>query len=105
MDSRDWSDGHARAVAVFLNGEAIPEPDPRGERIVDDSFLVLFNGHYEPVEFTLPSKEYGATWQVVLDTTDALPDLEGSHEASSPVTLEARSTVVLRRPKPARGTS
>ena len=105
MDSEDWSDSRARAVAVWLNGEAIPEPDPRGERIVDDSFLILFNGHYEPVEFTLPGKAYGETWQVVVDTTEALPDLDGAHEASSPVTVEARSTIVLRRPKPARGQS
>ena len=35
---------HARAVMVFLNGDAIAEPDLRGQEIVDDSFLVLFNG-------------------------------------------------------------
>jgi glycogen operon protein len=44
---------------VFYNGDAIPEPDPRGQRQVDDSFLVVYNGHHEALPFTLPSEEYG----------------------------------------------
>ena len=47
MDDESWANGYARSLAVFLNGAAIPEPDTRGQRIVDDSFLVLFNGHDE----------------------------------------------------------
>ena len=105
MDDEDWSKGHARAVTVFLNGEAIPEPDPRGERIVDDSFLILFNGHHEAVEFTLPGKEYGEQWQVVVDTTFGAVVPDGSHQADDPVTAGARTTIVLQRPRPARGQS
>ena len=41
---------------MFLNGEEIAAPDARGERIVDDSFLLLFNAHHEDVEFTLPTR-------------------------------------------------
>ncbi|MEW6475492.1 MAG: glycogen debranching protein GlgX [Actinomycetota bacterium] len=47
MRDDDWRAGFAKAVGVFLNGEEIPDPDPRGRRIVDDSFLVLFNAHLE----------------------------------------------------------
>ena len=32
MDDDDWANGYARSLTVFLNGEAIPEPDTRGER-------------------------------------------------------------------------
>ena len=31
-----------------------PRPDAHGERIVDDSFVLLFNARHEDVEFTLP---------------------------------------------------
>ena len=60
MDAESWANGYARSVAVFLNGDAIPEPDPFGQKVVDDSFLILLNAHYEPLEFTLPEKAYGA---------------------------------------------
>src|ERR1039458_724530 len=37
MTDDDWSAGFAKSLTVFLNGNAISEPDPRGERIRDDS--------------------------------------------------------------------
>ena len=37
----------AQRSAVFLNGEGIPDRDPLGERVVDDSFLLLFNAHHQ----------------------------------------------------------
>ncbi len=71
MQDGDWSRDDARAVAVFLNGDAISEPDPRGEPVVDDSFLILLNSNYEPQDFLLPAKEYGEAWSVVVDTIQA----------------------------------
>jgi glycogen operon protein len=38
----------------FLNGEGIDSPDARGERVVEQSFYVLFNAHYEALPFVLP---------------------------------------------------
>ncbi|MDI9582264.1 MAG: glycogen debranching protein GlgX [Thermobispora sp.] len=69
MREADWHSG-ARSLAVFLNGDAISEPGPRGERIRDDSFLLLFNAHHEPVTFTLPGSEYGPGWVAVIDTAE-----------------------------------
>ncbi len=97
MSDAQWQEELARAVMVFLNGDAIAEPDLRGEEIVDDSFLVLFNAQPEPVSFTLPDKEYGETWTVALDTDHQLnPGDELS--AGTQLSLEHRSTVVLVRP-------
>ena len=45
---------------MFLNGDAIPAPDARGERVVDDSFLLCFNAHAEPVEFVAPDDDLRA---------------------------------------------
>ena len=44
-----------------LNGEAITEPDPRGEPITDDSFLLLFNASENDLEFTLPPPDTGTS--------------------------------------------
>jgi isoamylase len=68
MTEQDWQAGYAKSVAVFLNGEAITEPGPRGERVTDARFLLLFNAHSEPITFTLPDSRFGADWEVVVDT-------------------------------------
>ena len=44
------------------------ELDQRGAKVVDDSFLVAFNSHHEPITFTLPEEEYGAEWYIEVDT-------------------------------------
>ena len=84
---------------VFLNGEGIREPDARGERIVDDSFFLLFNGHFEPIEFTLPDLGAGERWQVAVDTAaPMLGDAESrSVKTGEPVEVDARAVLVLHR--------
>ncbi|GMA85224.1 hypothetical protein GCM10025868_04740 [Angustibacter aerolatus] len=81
MSAEDWTNGYARSLAVFCNGSAIPEPDRRGAPTTDDSFLVLFNGHHETLEFQAPDVQYGQTWQIVLDTSDGL-EPQGEPEAA-----------------------
>ncbi len=71
MTQRDWQAAQARALTVFLNGNAISEPGPRGERITDDSFLLMFNAARRALEFVVPV-DHGQQWQVVVDT--ARPD-------------------------------
>ncbi|TQJ46839.1 glycogen operon protein [Streptomyces sp. SLBN-115] len=99
MTDRDWQRADAHSVGVFLNGDAIAEPDPRGRPVVDDSFLLLFNSYWEPVVFRLPDAAYGERWTVCADTTepDGDPD-ETEYKAGAEVTLEARSLIVLARP-------
>ena len=100
MQDSNWDWDEARAVTVFLNGEAITEPGPRGERVVDDSFLILLNGHDEPLEFRLPDPRYGPAWTVAADTaTPAAGRDETELKAEARVLLEARSTLVLTRPR------
>jgi isoamylase len=98
MAEEHWGEGFAKAVGVFLNGEAIDDPDPRGERIVDESYYVLFNAHHEALRFVLPKENWGKEWTVVLDTSATqMEEEQGSHKASEEVAVEARSLKVLRR--------
>ncbi|MHA3837998.1 glycogen debranching protein GlgX [Terrabacter sp. AAH1] len=98
MDDEAWSNGLAKSLMVFLNGSAIPEPDPRGQTIYDDSFLVMFNAHDEPLTFTLPDDEYGAEWIPVIDT--ALHDVQVNRlEPTWQIQVQPRSTIVLRCPR------
>jgi glycogen operon protein len=101
MQQRDWQNRHARSVALFLNGERILEPDKRGQTILDDSFLVIFNAHYEDLDFTLPPARYGSWWSVLVDTADDGTWSADSGDTFGPgdvVVVSARSTIVLRRP-------
>lgn len=68
MAQEQWNAGFIKSLAVFLNGEEIATPNHRGERILDDSFLLFFNAHYEMLEFTLPEALNDYDWELVLDT-------------------------------------
>jgi isoamylase len=71
MTDRDWNTGYARSLAVFLNGDAITEPGPRGDIVRDQSFLLLFNANREPVSFTVPDSRYRPGWDVLISTATA----------------------------------
>ena len=48
MAEEDWGHGYAKSLGIFLNGETIPNPNPRGEPVIDANFYFIFNAHYEP---------------------------------------------------------
>jgi isoamylase len=100
MKEQNWDDGFGRAIVVFLNGEGIPDLDQRGMHVVDDSFLMAFNAHYENIEVKLPGEGYGAEWAVVVDTATGEVAAEPGEEtvsAAGALTVTARSLVVLQR--------
>jgi glycogen operon protein len=99
MGDDDWNARSASSVGLFLNGGAITDRDRRGQRVTGDSFLLLFNAHGDAIEWTLP-KQWGGSWELVIDTETAEPDREGEI-LESPATLPVagRSVVVLRRPE------
>jgi glycogen operon protein len=99
MTDADWDAGFAKVLGVFLNGDAIPNRDPRGRRIVDDSLLLLFSAHHEPITFTLPGEAFGRQWDVAFDTAEpALAEGARVHKPGEDVDVAARSVVVLHRP-------
>ena len=95
MTEADWNEHHETCVGMFLNGEAITSPGPRGERVVDDSFLVLFNASPDPRKWTI-SGPWGDTWERVLDTALDGPDPDGDELLRGDLILTDRSVVVLR---------
>jgi isoamylase len=97
MSEEDWGAGFGKSVAVFLNGDGIPDRNARGERVTDQSFIMIFNAHDGAIDFLLPAPEYGAAWEVVLDTATPQQAEPALAEAKSPITVEARSLAVLRR--------
>ena len=99
MTDDDWHSGFARSIGVFLSGQGIPTPDKHGEEIVDDSFYLLFNAHFEPMPFRLPTGAWGERWETVIDTNKPIPDLRSHQElhAGEEIEVEGYSMMVLRR--------
>ncbi len=98
MTDRDWGAGFGKAIAVFLNGDAITEPDPRGQPVLGDSFLLLFNAHSDPVAFSLPPERFGQSWEVVLDTAAGAVATEiPVLHASSRVRVAGHAAQIMRR--------
>jgi isoamylase len=103
MAGRDWNTPDARAMMVFLNGDAITEPGPRGEPVRDDTFLILLSAQLDPVTFTLPGPKFGLSWAITLDTAAARAS-EGSgteHGPGGQIVLAGHAMMALRRTDPA----
>ncbi|MGB3772406.1 MAG: glycogen debranching protein GlgX [Rhodococcus sp. (in: high G+C Gram-positive bacteria)] len=97
MTEEDWDSGFGKSLAVFLNGESIPEPDGRGNRVVDDTFYLCFNAHHEPIDFTTLDGKYADEWTVALDTSTATGADDRVVVAGTAIAVEARSLLVLRK--------
>lgn len=98
MGEEEWNSGFAKSMAVFLNGQEIPRVNAQGQRIMDESFLVIFNAYWEMLEFSLPEVMKHQEWQVVIDTKEPSFVQDGPvYTDDKKVPVTGRSVVVLRR--------
>jgi isoamylase len=97
MTSEDWDSDFGKCISVCLNGEAIHEPDARGERVIDDSFLLCFNAHDHAVDFVMPHDDYATEWTAELDTTDPAGEVTLVVHDGDEVSLPARALLVFRK--------
>ncbi|MET0423803.1 MAG: glycogen debranching protein GlgX [Actinoplanes sp.] len=97
MTEADWNTRSGMTMTVFLNGNGIPERDALGEQILDDSFLLLFNPLGDGVTFTLPARDFGRTWEIVVNTADPLlAARRRTSRAGGQVDVPGHTMVVLR---------
>jgi isoamylase len=96
MAEEDWGQEYAKSLGVFLNGATIPNPNPRGEPVIDDNFYMIFNAHHEPLDFTLPGADWGESWMKELDTQTGWLEKDRSFKAGEQIKVGARSLMVLR---------
>jgi glycogen operon protein len=98
MTDDEWQNDFASCLGLFLAGDALEEQDEKGQPILDDNFLLLVNGHYEPISFTIPDMVKVKSWRIMLDT--AKPDGKGKGKyiwaAKDSYPLLEHSLVLLR---------
>jgi glycogen operon protein len=95
MKPEDWDAGFGRSIGMFLNGNGIRGMDTRGQRVIDDSFLLLFNAHDEPMDWVLPPEEFAPAWRLVIDTS-GVPDLPETIAGGGSVKVADKGMVVLQ---------
>jgi isoamylase len=102
MQEENWKNDFAKSLAIFLNGQALRSVGPKGEKIDDDNFYIIFNAHADGVPYKLPLSHIGDKWFKVLDTAaDFLCDEEQCENIKSEtVEVAGRSVVVLKQRKP-----
>ena len=74
-------------------------PGRKGETIADDSFYVLFNAGFSPIEFTIPKTLNHEPWRLVLDTTRGFNEDALRLPPRARVTVDAHGLVLLMRPR------
>jgi isoamylase len=96
-----WQAPDISTLGVFLNGEEIPDQNPRGGRVLDDSFLLLLNAGAEPAMFTLPGRPWGKEYELVVDTSLSFVLPAGAdaptYLAGEELSMASRSLAVLRK--------
>ncbi|MFB3902065.1 MAG: glycogen debranching protein GlgX [Acidobacteriota bacterium] len=97
MTDQDWTQAAiSKSLGVYLNGQALNYTDERGELIVDETFLLFFNAHYEPLNFTFPPESWGKRWQKILDTTKVAVEAGSRrYKPKEKVRVEGRSMSVF----------
>jgi len=99
MSEHDWNAHHARCLGMCLVGDQIDETDGCGERIVGNTFAILFNAHDEPISFRLGARERNLRWICLLDTSRP-NESKRVFEHMSNFPLSPRSLAVLRGEPP-----
>ncbi len=99
MTGEDWGNTDAQSIGVLFNGDAILEPDERGQPIVGDTLLILLNASAEDVPFVLPVRAGKAPWERLIDTADPTGPPAKRLVAGERWTVMARSSAVLRLAK------
>ena len=100
MTDEDWANPEMRCFGLRLAGDAIEEVDARGNRVLDDTLLILLNAYHEAIPFVLPAHRRKLHWWVILDTSEPIARREQRQlRGAAPYPLKGRSLVLLRLPR------
>jgi len=97
MTDEHWNRSFIRCIGLVLVGFAEDVRDYYGKPIHDDTFMLLFNAHHEPVKFILPGRKL-VSWERVIDTNDEAGFLTTptTHASGDVIELVPRSTSVFK---------
>ncbi|MEO8582902.1 MAG: glycogen debranching protein GlgX [Flavitalea sp.] len=105
MPEENWSHDFAKSLGIFMNGNGIRTVGPKGERTTDNNFFIMFNAHYEAMDFILPPEKYGTYWMKVIDTHCGYFAENGDmYKPGDAIKVEERSIILFQHEKIITGT-
>ena len=87
MTEEEWNLGWVRCLGLQLSGKTLDHVDALGQPVTDDTFLIMLNPHWEPIDFYLPRRSGEKAWQLILDTRTA--------EGAEPFVFDAGKSYTL----------
>ena len=94
--AEQWSDASVQTLGMYLDGAGIRAPGPRGERVVDDSFLLLLHLGGGDAQVTLPGSPWATAYAVVVDTVAEDGTSDATYAPGATLTVPGRSALLLR---------
>ena len=99
MTDADWLSPDTRTIGMYLDGRGIRQRGARGERLLDESYLLVLHAGEQDTVFALPGEPWASGYDVVVDTSyeDGLPPPAATRHVAGPdLPLTARSAILLR---------
>ena len=96
MTTDDWYDDQLHVLGMFVSGDPLRSPGPRGEQLRDRSFLLWLNAHDHGRRLRLPENEWISSGEVVL-STDGDHHVGDKVTAGTELTLGAHAVMLLRQ--------
>jgi isoamylase len=96
MTEESWKQSQIHTIGMVLNGNGLDEYNDRGERVADDTLLILLNADSRPMHFTIPEIE--AQWEVILNSYDPkLSSVQKIVKSGERYRLTDHTVVMMRR--------
>jgi isoamylase len=95
LDDSQWFDRSQRTLGMYLDGRGIRSRGPRGEEVVDDSFLLVLHAGSDDLDVVLPGAPWASSYELVISTA-SLGDEGTVHQPGSSVGLLSRSVLLFR---------
>jgi glycogen operon protein len=93
MHAENWSDAGMRCFGMIMDGRA--QPTGVRQRGTEATMLLILNGHFDLVEFTLPTAPGGNIWTRLIDTNVPHEDETPAFKAGDVYGVTARSLLLF----------
>ncbi|MEW6519180.1 MAG: glycogen debranching protein GlgX [Thermodesulfobacteriota bacterium] len=103
MTKEEWRNPALCCFGFRLAGDAIEEMDEEGNKILDDTLLIILNAQDEAVSFALPRDVSGNRWELVLHTGETWDPKQSGRPVRGKYETASRSLVVLKSPAKSTG--
>jgi glycogen operon protein len=95
LSDTEWFDPSQSTLGMYVDGRGIRTRGPRGEAVVDDSFLLVLHADPEDGTLVLPGPPWATSYELLFDTARTGYD-EAVHAPGSSVAVVGRSVLLFK---------